>query len=115
ARIARSRHGAPATGPPVDEDDVVEIVDRFETENERRIAVLLENHGGKEGCFQAMCTLVTDDTPEAPEGRSPCGLGVVRQAVEKSLYRQRSVQAGNESAFTRGEDAPRRRAESCRV
>ena len=41
ARVARPGNRSPASVAPVDEDHVVELVDRFEAEKQRRVAVLL--------------------------------------------------------------------------
>src|SRR5262249_24506130 len=37
-RIPRASHRSPAPATLIDEDDVVEVIDRFETEHERRVA-----------------------------------------------------------------------------
>ena len=62
---------------PVDEEHVIELVDRFEAEHERRPAVLLEDHRGGQRRFQAVRGVVPDDAAEAAQRRAPGGGSVL--------------------------------------
>jgi hypothetical protein len=42
-------------------DDVVELVDRLEAEDERRVSVLFENDGGEQRGLEAMSRVVFHD------------------------------------------------------
>ena len=70
----------------IDEDHVVEHVDRFQAHQQRRVAVLLQHAGGEQRGLQAMRRAAPDHLPEAAQ-RVAVGLGVVRQPVEKALHR----------------------------
>src|SRR6476661_11271719 len=65
--IARARHRPPLAALAIDEDDVVEAVDRIEAEQQRGIAVLLERASSKQSRFQAMRWAVSYPRPEASE------------------------------------------------
>ena len=54
ARIARPRDRPPETACAVHEQHVIQPVDRLETHDARRIAVLLENHGSGERGFETV-------------------------------------------------------------
>jgi hypothetical protein len=65
---------------------VIELVDRFEAQDERRVPMLFEDDGGKEGRFEAMRTAVPHDAAKAAQGGAVRRrLGVVRELVEKLL------------------------------
>ena len=70
----------------VDEDHVVEQIDRLEAEDERRIAVLLEDDGRRERRLETVRRARAHDATEAAQ-RLTAGLGVVRQGVEPRLHR----------------------------
>ena len=87
AGIARARHRSPSSAAPVDEDHVVELVDRLEAHGERRVAVLLENHRGGERGFQAVHRTFADHAAKAPQRGAPGRrLVVVGQPVQKRLH-----------------------------
>src|SRR5262249_33995612 len=106
AGIARSGDRAPLAVLPVDEEDVVELVDRFETENERRITVLLEYDRGKERRLEAVSAAVTHDAPKSA-GRGPARrrLGVVRETIQVMLDGGRRRQPGDEAPLRGAEGA----------
>ena len=52
--IARAADRSPSPAVPIDEQHVIQLVDRFEAEDERRIAVLLEDHRRRERRLQAV-------------------------------------------------------------
>jgi hypothetical protein len=79
---------------------VIELVDRLEADDERRIAVLLEHGGGKQRRFETVRRVVPDDAAEAAQRRaSGRRLGVVRKRVEVALNRQRRAQALDQASF----------------
>jgi hypothetical protein len=85
-------------------NDVVELVDRLEAEDQRRIAVLLEHDGGEEGGLEAMRGAVADDAAEAAQGRAAGRrLGVIRQAVQIVLNGERRPQPRDQAALARRE------------
>ena len=64
---------------------MVEQVDRLEAQDERRIAVLLEDDGRRQRRLEAVRRAVADDAAEAAQ-RLAAGLGVVGQGVELALH-----------------------------
>ena len=62
--IARPRHRSPAARRPVDEDHVVQQIDRLEAEDQRRIPMLLEDDRRGECRFQAVRGPGADDAAE---------------------------------------------------
>ena len=101
-------------GAAIDEDDVVEQVDRLEAQHERRIAVLLEDHRRRRA---------------PPRGNAPCRAGRRRGscAASRRLARccregrsasrctaRRRAQPRDEPALAGGERQRRRRARSVR-
>src|SRR5262245_51696190 len=87
ARITRARHRTPAAALAINKDDVVQVVDRHKAHHHRRIAVLLEDTGGRQRGLEAMRPPAAQNLPKASERfgirRS---LSIIRQAVEKSLH-----------------------------
>ena len=67
ARIARARDRSPSGLRSIDEDDVIEQVDRLEAQHERRIAMLLEDHGRRQRGFEAMRRSGPDDAAKAAQ------------------------------------------------
>ena len=63
--VARSRHRPPAAATAIGEDHVIELVDRFEAEDERGIAVLFERHGREQRRLETVRAAVADDAAEA--------------------------------------------------
>ena len=103
ARIARARDRSPSAAAPVDEDHVIELVDRLEAEDERRVAVLLEDDRREQRRLEAMRAAVADDAAKAAQRRAPAGLVVVGQAVEVALNGERRAQVAI-SRRSRGEN-----------
>ena len=64
---------------------MIELVDRFEAEEQRRIAVRLEDDRGEQRGLQAMGAAVLDDPAEASQRGAPMRLVVVRQVVQEAL------------------------------
>ena len=107
ARIARACDGSPARRGSIDEDDVIEQVDRFETEHERWITMLLEHHRRRQGRFEAMSRSAPDDSTKAAQ-RVAAGFRVVGQFVQPGLNRVRRPQARNQPTLLRRERQQRR-------
>jgi hypothetical protein len=83
---------------------VVQLVNRFETQHERWIAVLLEDGRSRQRRLETVGRVMTYDSTKAAE-RCAAGrrFGVVRQGVEKALDELRSLQSTNDAPFGRGE------------
>jgi hypothetical protein len=88
AGIARARDRSPSRWRAIDEDDVIEQVDRLEAQDERRVSMLLHDRRGGECGFETVCRACTDDTTKAPQRLAP-GLRVVRQCVQPALDGER--------------------------
>src|SRR5262249_37584925 len=101
ARVARPPDRSPSPPFPIDEEDVIELVDRFEAEDERRIAVLLEHDGGEERRFETMRAAVPADAAEAAEGGAPVRLLIVGKRVQELLDRDRRPEPRDEPALAR--------------
>jgi len=87
----------------VHEDDVIELVDRLEAEDERRIAVLLERRRGEQRGLQAVRAAVADDAAEAALRRAAVRLFVVRKTVQELLNGERRPETRDEPTFRGGE------------
>ena len=74
ARIARPRDRSPAARPAIDEDDVIEQVDRLEAEDERRVAVLLEDHRRRQRRLEAVRGASLHHAAKAAERFAPFSL-----------------------------------------
>ena len=91
--------------------DVIEVIDRLEADDERRVAVLFEDDRGRERGFQAVRGLEANDAPEAAQRRPAGGrLHVVVERVQKTLHGQRCAQPLNHAPLDSGEGRQRRRA-----
>src|SRR5262249_55047933 len=108
AGIARAGDRAPAARLAVEKQDVVEIIRRFDAEDERRIAVLLKYACGEQRCLSAMSAAVAHDLAKAAQCLA-AALGVVRQAVEKMLDGLGCAQALDQPALGFGEGGKWRR------
>ena len=108
--IARPRDRSPAAALPVDEDHVIELVDRLEAEDQRRIAVLLEHDRREERRLEAVRAAVADDAAEAAQRRAAARLVVVGQAVQIALHGERRAQPRDQPplAAARAMNASRR-------
>src|SRR5258708_24180716 len=85
---------------PVHKDHVVQFVDRFEAQDERRVAVLLERRCREQRGFQAMRTAFADDTAEGAQRGGAAGLLVVRKIVQITLYGDRGRKPCDEPPLT---------------
>jgi hypothetical protein len=100
AWITRARYRPPSTVFPVYEDDVIEVINRLETHDERRKSVLLQNAGGSQGRLKAVRRTMPQNLPETSQ-RFWTGLrfGVVGQPVEKPLHQDRRAQPPNQASL----------------
>ena len=109
-RIARAGHGPPKGSDHsrgqtpfwllVYEDHMIELVDRFEADDERRIPVLLEDRGGEQRRLEAVRRAMPDDAAKAAQRGAPGGGSCCRAA--RSGYRwtvERRAQPANEPAL----------------
>ena len=72
---------------------MIELVDRFEADDERRIAVLLEHRGRKQRRLEAVRGAMPDDAAKAAQrGAARRRLGVVGKRVQVALNRERRAQ-----------------------
>src|SRR4029078_7966282 len=94
---------SPSAAMPVEEDDVIELVDRFEAQHQRRIPMLLEDHGGEQRGLQAMGAAVLDDPAEASQRGAPMRLVVVRQVVQEPLNQHRRAKPRDQTPLARAE------------
>jgi hypothetical protein len=104
AGVSRSRDRAPAAAPPVEQEHVPEAVLRVDVEDDRRVAVLLEDRGGGQHRLQAVRRSVTNHATE----RAQRALAVVGEIVEPALDEARSRQPVDEPELRREEAAPGR-------
>jgi hypothetical protein len=86
----------------VDEDHVVEQIDRLEAEDQRRIAVLLEDDGGGDRRLQTVRHSGAHDAAKAAQ-RLAALLDVVRQFVQPVLNGRRRPHARDDAPFRRRE------------
>ncbi len=105
--VTRARHRSPTLRRAVDEDHMIEEVDRLETENERGKAMLLEDDRGRERGLEAVSLARADDTAKAPQ-RFPTLLSVVRERIQPALYSARRFETANETTLGCGERQRRR-------
>src|SRR5262245_9200628 len=103
ARIAGAGHRSPASVPLIEEDDVVEVVDRFETQDERGITVLFQDHRREERRLEAVGAAGTHDPAETPERRAPVWFLVVRQLIQIALDIERRPEARDQPSLGRRE------------
>jgi len=86
----------------VQEAHVVEPVRRSKVQNERRVAVVLQDERGRERALDAVRGLVLEDAAEGAK-RLPDVALVVRQRVEPTLHGARRAEAGHEPTLLRGQ------------
>ena len=87
---------------------MIEQIDRLEAEDQRRIPMLLENHSGRQGGFQAVRRAGAHDPAERPQ-RLALLLLVVREIVQPVLHSGGRAQPGDEPPFRRRQGQARRR------
>ena len=92
----------------INEDHMVEQVDRFKAQDERWVAMLLEDHRCRERRFETMRGAVPDHAPEAAQCLAVL-LVVVRQRVQPALDCKRRSQTFDNPPFGGCEGELRRR------
>ena len=90
---------------------MIEEIDRLETEDEWREAVLLQNHRRRKCGFKAVCGAGADDTAKTAQ-RFTAGLGVIGKIVQPLLHRIGRAKASHETPLGRSERQSRR---LCRI
>ncbi len=105
--VSGLRDGAPSAASPEDEHDVVEVVDGFHVEEQRRIPVLLHDRRRGQGSLEAVRGPKAGDDPERSEGlASP--LVVVWKPAEPPLNALGRAKPLGQRPFPRGERIPPR-------
>src|SRR5437016_220399 len=105
ARIPRSCDGSELASFPEQEDDVIDVVLRFEIEDRRRISLLLEDRRGGQRGLETMGLARPDDPAERAEGL-PAFLVVVGERLEPSLHALRRRRPLEDATFPRREGGP---------
>ncbi len=108
ARVPRPRDGAVLPAPPEQEDDVIEVVLRFEIDNDRRVSVLLEDRRGAQRSLEAVHLVRPHDAAECPERLAPL-LVIVRERLEPSFHPLRRVRRLDDAPLAARERGSRRR------
>ena len=111
AGITGAGYCSPSSPLPEWEQDVVQLVLGFEVEEQRRVAMLLENCGGGEGSFQAVRAPVPHHTAKSPQ-RFSALLPVIGQVAKKGLDLARSPVFLNDGPFLGAKRRPRWRRPS---
>src|SRR5438045_300599 len=70
---------------------MIEVVDRFEAQDQWGIAVLLEDDCGEQRCFEAMRGPQSYDAPEAAQRRTPVRPLVTAPSFSACVFRTRGV------------------------
>jgi hypothetical protein len=112
--VTRARDRAPAARAAIDEDHVIELVDRLEAHHERRVAALLENGCRRQRRFHAVRHAVPDDAAEAAL-RGAALFGVVGQGVQPRLHRRGRAERVDNSSLGGREREIGRREVACGV
>jgi hypothetical protein len=103
ARIARARHRAPTAAFAINENDVIEVIDRFQAHDQRRKSVLFQDAGSRQRCLEAVRSAVPQNLTKASE-RFTAGFGVVWQAIEKALHQDRTAQPSDQAPLRQCKD-----------
>src|SRR5690349_7476143 len=80
SRITRACHRSPSGFITIDEDHMIEEIDRLETKNQRRISVLFESDSSKHRCLEAMRSASAHDATKSAH-RVTCRLAIVRKII----------------------------------
>ena len=89
---------------------MIELVDRLEAEDERRIAVLFEHDRREQRGFETMRAAAAERRREAAQRRAAVRLLVVGKRVEIPLNRSRRSEARDQPSLARREAM---RADGC--
>ena len=84
----------------IHKDHMIQFVDGFEADDERRVSVLLEHGRRKERSLETMCRVMADDAAETAQRRAAGRrLGVVRKRVQVLLNGERRAQPRDQPSF----------------
>ena len=86
---------------------MVEVVDRLEAEEQRRVAVRLEDDGGEQRRLETVRAPLADDAPEAAQRGPAARFLVVGQRVEVALDGARRPQPRDQAPLAGREGAAR--------
>jgi hypothetical protein len=81
---------------------VIELVDRFEAEDERGIAVIFERDGREQRRLEAVRGAVADDAAKAAQRGPSAWLVVVRQLVQIPLNGERRTELRQQPSLALG-------------
>jgi len=84
---------------------MVELIDGFETQEPRSVAVGFEGDGREEGRLEAVRAALVDDAAKASQGGASAQLLVVGQRVQVALNGSRRPQLSDEPALAGREAA----------
>ena len=82
---------------------MIQIVDRLEAQDERRVAVLFHHDRGEERRLEAVRRSFADDTAEAAKGGASVRFLVIRKMIEVALHEMRRPQSRNQPSLTSAE------------
>ncbi len=68
---------------------MIKKIDRFQTQQERRVPLMLKNCGRRDRGFQAMSGSRCDHPPKRPK-RFPSLFAIIPQAIQEALNLERS-------------------------
>src|ERR1051325_867292 len=108
ARVARAPDRTPQPIFLKDEDDVIQLILRFEAEQQRRIAVLFQHDRRHQRRFHTVCLFAPQDFTKGTL-RLALALPVIRQRAQVALYLSRSPQPLNQAPLFSVESISARR------
>ena len=79
---------------------MIQIVDRLEAQDERRITVPFHHDRGEERRLEAVRRSFADDAAEAAKGGASVRFLVIRKMIEVALHEMRRPQSRNQPALT---------------
>ena len=89
--IARARNRTPSGFVAIDEDHMIEKIDRLEPKYQRRISMLLESDSSEQCCLETMRSARAHDTTNSAHSVA-CRLAIVWKIIEPSLNNERRTQ-----------------------
>ena len=98
-RIARPRHRTPSSAAFVDEHHVIQGVDRFEAQDERRVAVPFHHRRGEERRLETVRRFFAHDAPKAAKGGATMRFLVIRKMIKVTLHETRRPQPRDQPAL----------------
>jgi hypothetical protein len=86
---------------------MVQIVLRFQVDDDRRVSVLFEDRRGTEGALEAVDLVPAHDAAKRMEGFASF-LMIVWERIEPALHLLRCIRGLDDGSFSRGERRPGR-------